>query len=102
MIQEFENIRFNTVAESQNVVLEAWGNFRSLENLHLEQVNKLEPQIISKYNEWIKLIVEQAREKSQSTPASPEKQIDKLKKEFENYQLQLIVTIMPWKTSDHN
>ena len=59
--------------------------------MHLDQVNKLEPKITLEYNEWIKLTVEQAREMSQSTPASPEVQIDKLKKEFENYQFQLIV-----------
>lgn len=91
MIQGIENIRLNTVAESRSMVLDAWGNLLSLENLHLDQVNKLEPKVISEYNEWIKLTVEQAREKSQSALASPEEQIDKLKKELEDHQLQLIV-----------
>ena len=71
--------------------MKAWRNLCSLENLHLDQVNKLEPKVILEYNEWIKLTVEQARKKSQSAPASPEEQIDKLKKELEDYQLQLIV-----------
>nr|XP_027124338.1 uncharacterized protein LOC113741048 [Coffea arabica] len=91
MIQGLENIRLNTVAESRSMVLEAWGNLLSLESLHLDQVNKLEPKVISEYNEWIKLTIEQSRKKSQSAPVSPEEQIDKLKKELEDYQLQLIV-----------
>ena len=73
------------------MVLEAWGNLRSLDNLHLDQVNKLEPKVISGYDEWIKLIIEQGRERSPFVSVNPEEQIEKLRKELEEHQLQMVV-----------
>ena len=73
------------------MVLEAWGNLRILDNLYLDQVNKFEPKVILEYDEWIKLIIEQGRERSPSASVSPEEQIEKPKKEWKDHQLQIIV-----------
>ena len=67
------------------------GNHRSLDNLYPDQVNKVEPRVTLEYNEWIKLIIEQGRERSPSVSTSPEEQNEKLKKELEDHQLQIIV-----------
>nr|XP_027120694.1 uncharacterized protein LOC113737707 [Coffea arabica] len=62
-IQGMGRIEINTVAECRSMVLEAWGNLCSLDNLHLYQVNKVEPKVILEYNDWIKSIIEQGRER---------------------------------------
>ena len=85
MVKGIGSIRLNTSTEYRSMVLEAWGNLRNLDNLHLDQVNKLEPKVISGYCEWIKLIIKQGRERSPSVSTSPEEQIEKLKKELEDH-----------------
>ena len=54
-------------------------------------MNKVEPRVILEYNEWIQMIITQGRERSLSVSISPEEQNEKLKKELEDHQLQIIV-----------
>ncbi|XP_027102319.2 uncharacterized protein [Coffea arabica] len=90
-IQRMGSIELNTVTECQTMVLEAWGNLCSLDNLHLDQVNKVEPKVVLEYNEWIKSIMEQGRERASLVSLSLEEQNEKLRKELENRQLQIMV-----------
>ncbi|XP_027174610.1 uncharacterized protein LOC113774253 [Coffea eugenioides] len=90
-MQGVGSIELNTIAECRSMVLEAWGNLRGLDNLHLDQVNKLEPRVTLEYNDWIKLTMEQEREWLPLVSVSLEEQNEKLRKELEDHQLQIIV-----------
>ncbi|XP_071933794.1 uncharacterized protein [Coffea arabica] len=90
-IREMGSIELNTVTECRTMVLEGWGNLCSLDNLHLDQVNKVEPRVILEYNEWIKSMIEQGRERTPLIAVSLEEQNGKLRKELEDRQLQIMV-----------
>ena len=57
----------------------------------MDQVNKVEPRVILEYNEWIKSMIEQGRERTPLIAVSLEEQNGKLRKELEDHQLQIMV-----------
>ncbi|XP_027083585.1 uncharacterized protein [Coffea arabica] len=84
-IQGVGSIELNTITECRSIVLESWGNLCSLDNLHLDQVNKVEPKIVPEYNDWIKSIVKQGRERVPLVSVSLKEQNEKLRKYLEDH-----------------
>ena len=86
-----EEIKFSTISENRDMVINAWGKLQSLDNLYVSQVNKSECKVTPEYSKWIKQEMELKMKKSIPAILNIDEQISELKKELEDHQLQLIV-----------